>query len=42
VQRLPDGNIEWTTPSGSRRIITPYRLASDEPDDDDQTSQLAS
>jgi hypothetical protein len=42
VRRLPDGSIEWTTPCGSRRIITPHRLAGDETDDDDEPGQLAS
>jgi Domain of unknown function (DUF222) len=38
VERLPDGRIQWTTPSGMRRIISPHRLAGDECDDDSDDS----
>lgn len=34
--RLPAGPTEWTTPGGTRRIITPHRLAGDESGDDDE------
>lgn len=37
VERLPDGHTRWTAPSGSRRIISPHRLASDEADSDDES-----
>jgi hypothetical protein len=43
VERMPNGAMVWTTPGGTRRIISPHRLAGDESDDDDDESgQLAS
>ncbi len=42
VRTLPNGYLEWTTPAGSSRIVAPYRLAGDDPDDpDDSTSPAA-